>query len=145
MSVTFDSTKKEIYIEDIGVTMRTLLAVAARGYGESQVRKWHIVYKGARIGLVQVKTTKALEVESIQKVDTHQPFMELNELIKSSGENPMASLSERFTDEELVRILSDERLIALMTDTNTDETSYALAVGENWRRMTEKRQKSPSS
>lgn len=56
MSVTIDVIKKEIYIEDIGVTFRTLLAVAAKGYAETQTRRWHVVYKGARIGIVQVKT-----------------------------------------------------------------------------------------
>lgn len=56
MSVTLNADKKEIYIEDLGVTFRTMMAVAARGYKESQVRRWHVVYKGARIGLVQVKT-----------------------------------------------------------------------------------------
>lgn len=56
MGVSFNSEKKEIYIEDIGVTVRTLLAVGAKGYTESQNRKWHIVYKNARIGTIQVKT-----------------------------------------------------------------------------------------
>jgi hypothetical protein len=55
MSVTSDNEKKEIYIEDIGVTFRTLLAVAAKGYAATQTRRWHVVYRGARIGLVQVK------------------------------------------------------------------------------------------
>lgn len=56
MAVTFNAAKKEIYIKDIGVTMRTLLAVAAKGQAESGNRRWHIVYKEARIGLVQVKS-----------------------------------------------------------------------------------------
>ena len=55
MAVTFNTEKKEIYIEDIGVTIRTLLAVAAQGMEDCGNRKWHIVYKGVRIGLVQVK------------------------------------------------------------------------------------------
>ena len=58
MSVTSDADKKELYIDDIGVTFRTLLAVAAKGYADSQVRRWHVVYKGARIGIVQVKTER---------------------------------------------------------------------------------------
>lgn len=55
MAVTFNTEKKEIYISDIGVTMRTLLAVAAQGMEECGNRRWHVVYKDARIGLVQVK------------------------------------------------------------------------------------------
>lgn len=55
MPLTFNTEKKEIYISDIGVTMRTLLAVAAKGLAECGNRRWHVVYKEARIGLVQVK------------------------------------------------------------------------------------------
>ena len=55
MAVTFDTEKKEIYIEDIGVTFRTLLAVAAKGMEQTGRRRWHVVYKDVRIGLVQVK------------------------------------------------------------------------------------------
>lgn len=55
MAVDFNTEKKEIYIEDIGVTVRTLLAVAAQGMEDCGNRKWHIVYKDARIGIVQVK------------------------------------------------------------------------------------------
>ena len=55
MAVTFDSSKNEIHIEDLGVTLRTLLAVAAKGLQENGNRKWKIVYKFACIGNVQVK------------------------------------------------------------------------------------------
>jgi hypothetical protein len=55
MSVTFNTEKKEIYINDIGVTIRTLLAVAAQGLEDCGNRRWHVVYKDVRIGLVQVK------------------------------------------------------------------------------------------
>ncbi len=70
MAVTFDATKKEIYISDIGVTMRTLLAVAAAGYADSQVRRWHVVYKKARIGLVQVKTESSKGNENGRHADS---------------------------------------------------------------------------
>jgi len=48
---------QEGYIEitDLGVTLRTLLAVAAQGYQTQQRRKWSIKYKGAVIGWLQVK------------------------------------------------------------------------------------------
>jgi hypothetical protein len=64
MTITFCTIKKEIYINDIGVTMRTLLAVAARGMEECGNRKWHIVYKEARIGLVQVKNKNINEFKN---------------------------------------------------------------------------------
>ena len=44
-----------IDITDMGVTIRTLLAVAADGYKETQRRKWSVKYKGAVIGWLQVK------------------------------------------------------------------------------------------
>jgi hypothetical protein len=56
MAVTYNTEKKELYIDDIGVTMRTMLAVAAKGQAECGVRRWHIVYKEVRIGMVSVKT-----------------------------------------------------------------------------------------
>lgn len=54
MTVERSNAKKELYINDLGVTMRTMLAVAANGHSECANRKWHIVYKGIRIGMVQV-------------------------------------------------------------------------------------------
>jgi hypothetical protein len=56
MTVTYNTEKKELYIDDIGVTMRTMLAVAAKGQAECGVRRWHVVYKEVRIGMVSVKT-----------------------------------------------------------------------------------------
>lgn len=58
MAITYDVEKYEIYIEDIGATMRRLLAVAAQGFAETGRRRWHIVYKNARIGLVQVASER---------------------------------------------------------------------------------------
>ena len=65
MAVTFNTEKKEIYINDIGVTMRTLLAVAAQGMEDCGNRKWHIVYKEVRIGLVQVKNHNLKGVSNV--------------------------------------------------------------------------------
>jgi hypothetical protein len=64
MSVTYSTEKLEIYIPDIGVTMRTMLAVAAKGYAECRVRRWHIVYKDVRIGMVSIKTDSPKEKSS---------------------------------------------------------------------------------
>ena len=55
MPVTRNPDQKEIHITDIGVTLRTLLAVAADGLKTSGTRKWSIMYRGAKIGQVQVK------------------------------------------------------------------------------------------
>lgn len=55
MPVTRNQDKKEIHITDIGVTLRTLLAVAADGLKTSGTRKWSIMYRGVKIGQVQVK------------------------------------------------------------------------------------------
>jgi hypothetical protein len=54
MTIGYDKEKYESYIEDIGVTMRTLLAVAAQGFAENGRRRWHVVYKNAKIAVVQV-------------------------------------------------------------------------------------------
>lgn len=61
--VTIDIKDKVIDIEDIGVTMRTLLAVAATGCAETGRRKWSIRYKNAIIGNVVVASLKP---ESLQ-------------------------------------------------------------------------------
>jgi hypothetical protein len=66
MAVSYNTQKKEIYIEDIGVTMRTMLAVAAKGQAECGVRRWHVVYKEVRIGMVSVKTETS-RVRKFQK------------------------------------------------------------------------------
>lgn len=56
--VTVDMKDKVIDIEDLGVTMRTLLAVAATGYAKTDRRKWGIRYKNVVIGNVQVASLK---------------------------------------------------------------------------------------
>lgn len=47
-----------IDIEDLGVTLRTLLAVGAAGYRETGRRKWGVRYKNAMIGNIQVASTR---------------------------------------------------------------------------------------
>lgn len=54
--VTLDMIDRCIDIDDIGVTIRTLLAVAATGYKETGIRKWDIRYKKAVIGKLHVGT-----------------------------------------------------------------------------------------
>ena len=55
MAVELNTEKKTLTIPDLGVTMRTIMAVAASGYVETQDRSWKIIYKGAHIGTVKVK------------------------------------------------------------------------------------------
>jgi hypothetical protein len=43
-------------VPDLGVTLRTLLAVAAQGYDDTGRRAWTVRFKGAKIGTIQVKT-----------------------------------------------------------------------------------------
>ena len=52
--LTYSAVDNCIDIEDIGVTLRTLLAVGATGFKETGRRKWNIRYKGALIGAIQV-------------------------------------------------------------------------------------------
>lgn len=54
--VTIDIEDQVMDIEDIGVTLRTLLAVAAKGYAQTNKRRWGIRYKNAVIGNVQVQS-----------------------------------------------------------------------------------------
>ncbi len=88
MSVTFDNEKKEIYIDDIGVTFRTLLAVAAKGYEQSCTRRWHVVYKGARIGLVQVKTEDKRQTPAHKNLKGNQDAGYANSVDKSVESKP---------------------------------------------------------
>ena len=55
MAVELNTEKKTLTIPDLGVTMRTIMAVAASGYAETKNRSWKIIYKGAHIGTVKVK------------------------------------------------------------------------------------------
>ena len=56
--VTFDLVSETIDIEDLGVTMRTLLAVANTAAKEKPKRVWKIRYKDAILGSVRIKLTK---------------------------------------------------------------------------------------
>jgi hypothetical protein len=55
--VMIDVTDQCLDVDDIGVTLRTLLAVAAKGYAETGKRRWQIRLKGAMIGSVQCAST----------------------------------------------------------------------------------------
>lgn len=82
MAVTFNAAKKELYIQDIGVTLRTLLAVAASGHRDSGVRRWHIVYKDVRIGAVSVKTDSK-EISNAGHADSLEASAQTGKLAKA--------------------------------------------------------------
>jgi hypothetical protein len=56
--ITTDTNTATIHIEDIGVTVRTLLAVAADGYKVNPKRVWKISYGDSNvvIGSVRIRT-----------------------------------------------------------------------------------------
>lgn len=45
-----------IVVDDIGVTLRTLLAVAAEGYKTNPKRVWKVSYANVVIGSVRIRT-----------------------------------------------------------------------------------------
>lgn len=55
MAVQVDIDNNTLQVPDLGVTLRTLMACAARGYGETKKRQWKLLYKGAVIGSVKIK------------------------------------------------------------------------------------------
>ena len=57
MAVIVNTDKNTLEIEDIGVTLRTLLACGAKGYATSGRRKWSVYYHGAKIAEIQIKDT----------------------------------------------------------------------------------------
>lgn len=57
MSVIVDAEAGTLEIPDIGVTLRTLLACAARGAKDRPRRRWNIVYSGVVVGSVRIKDT----------------------------------------------------------------------------------------
>lgn len=57
MAITRKNESCELEIPDLGVTMRSILGAATQGYKETMQRRWWIVYKGVRVGSVQVKDT----------------------------------------------------------------------------------------
>lgn len=59
MSIIIDTDNAILRIEDIGVTLRSLLAYAAKGYQIKPKRTWRIVYKTVVIGSVRLKTNRS--------------------------------------------------------------------------------------
>jgi len=55
--VLTDTTATTLTVPDIGVTLRTLLACAAKGYKTNRKRTWKVMYKNVVIGSVRIKTT----------------------------------------------------------------------------------------
>ena len=55
MAVQADTENNTLQVPDLGVTLRTLMACAARGYEVSKKRQWKLLYKGAIIGSVKIK------------------------------------------------------------------------------------------
>jgi hypothetical protein len=55
MAVEVDKTEACLVLSDIGVTLRTLLAVAAEAYPSTRRRRWALKYKDAIIGRIQIK------------------------------------------------------------------------------------------
>ena len=47
-------------VPDMGVTLRSLLACAAKGYEENNKRTWKIRYKSVIIGSVRVKSKERM-------------------------------------------------------------------------------------
>jgi hypothetical protein len=54
----YNATDYSIDIEDLGVTLRTLLAVGAAGCKSTGRRKWDIRYKSAIIARIQVSSAR---------------------------------------------------------------------------------------
>lgn len=55
--VTTDIENAVLDVPDLGVTLRTLLACAAKGAKTNHKRSWKIRYKMVIIGSVRIKTT----------------------------------------------------------------------------------------
>ena len=67
--ITKDIENATLEIEDIGVTLRTLLAHAASGYKQNPKRVWKVKYKGTIIGSVRLKTD-LVKKEGLNEVTT---------------------------------------------------------------------------
>lgn len=57
MAVEINESTGDICFQDMGVTVRTLLGFAAKGYANTNRRKWVLRYNGTIIGELQVRTT----------------------------------------------------------------------------------------
>lgn len=53
--IEVDADSKELFVPHLGMTLRTLLGAAAARQGDSTDPRWHINYKGARIGEIRLK------------------------------------------------------------------------------------------
>jgi hypothetical protein len=57
MTVSIDLEKGEINMPDIGVTYRTLLAVAGKGFEKTKRRSWRVMLRGETfVGTIRVRT-----------------------------------------------------------------------------------------
>lgn len=56
MPVTRDDDKNAVEFTDLGVTMRTLLGYAAKGYEKTGRRVWTLLYNGVNVGKLQVRS-----------------------------------------------------------------------------------------
>lgn len=53
--VTIDAENATLTVPHIGITLRTLLAVAADGYKTNPRRTWKVAYLGTVIGSIRIK------------------------------------------------------------------------------------------
>jgi hypothetical protein len=64
---------KVMDVDDMGVTIRSMLAVAAEGYALTGQRKWGIRYKGVVIGNVQCASIPRVPARSPARI-TSKPL-----------------------------------------------------------------------
>lgn len=67
MAIQIDMKSGSISVDDLGVTLRTLLGAAAGGYTDTGKRGWQIMYKGAYIGKVQVASSPRPTVKAVSQ------------------------------------------------------------------------------
>lgn len=58
MSVKTVEETSTLQVPDLGVTLRTLFAVAAAGHAKTGKREWKLEYKGAIVGKLKVRYHK---------------------------------------------------------------------------------------
>lgn len=58
MSVQHNAEDGTLAVPDLGITLRTLLAAAAKGYSTRPRRNWRVLYKGAIIGTIRIKVPR---------------------------------------------------------------------------------------
>lgn len=64
--ITIDTEQGILDIPDLGVTLRTMLASAVRGYASNPKRTWKLRYKNVLIGSIRIKTDGSLKVGSFK-------------------------------------------------------------------------------